>query len=801
MPPAKAKPREIGKSLLRAKKQDVQVVKDRYQISLDAQADLLQNAPKPVENPKLKSIWETSNMDEFLSIADEREAGYMADRNVRVVVGGNVHVVTKDKRIVPKAEDDLTDWFKLNEKLVIPHRPKWEYSTTPEELMAREKSDFLEWRRSLVKAEEMNRVTMTPYEKNLDVWRQLWRVLEKSDIVLQIVDSRNPQSFRCPDLERQIASMKNAFGKSKKMVLLLNKADLLTEHQRKVWAQFFEARGIEFLFFSAKPKEAINGNIDKDVDPSNKPLLDAEDEEPQEEVDDEDAAVSKHIRVRKEKRRGATKKLKGAPVKCVNPYELLHQKEEIKVQKNLPKAPKDPKPQTADEIARDERLQQLLKSKSIKSWDVVDAESLLDRMALLRETMGFEPTVVTSGENVHADTNKPLMVGMVGYPNVGKSSTINTIMGCKKVVVSATPGKTKHFQTLIIPDERRLMLCDCPGLVFPSFAATKESMVCDGILPIDTVRDYVTPIAVVCERIPRIILEATFRISLSKEDDLDECESIADRLLSVTARRRGYMTEHDKPNRYRSAKDILRMYVDGGLVYVHAPRNYIETLPEELAGTDVDPNYAAIKEAAEAKKEEKATASGDDEDGAWEDISEAGDARAISDRDSDEDEDDDGVMRVERMPLFFSRRRGCITNSEMFNFYSNYAIAIPLIESYRLKKAQQRRKGRTNPQLEDDGYFVEITEDGHKQLLIDSDDDIEEFAPTGGPSAAVLKGNTKRKIPGAMMGDESAAEGGFGNLREAKHQSKRQQRRQAKKDGVALPTNPHTRTMGVAATF
>ena len=37
----------------------------------------------------------------------------------------------------------------------------------------------------------------------------------------------------------------------------------------------------------------------------------------------------------------------------------------------------------------------------------------------------------------------------VGYPNVGKSSTINAILKMKKVPVSTTPGRTKHFQVFI----------------------------------------------------------------------------------------------------------------------------------------------------------------------------------------------------------------------------------------------------------------------------------------------------------------------------------------------------------------
>ncbi|KAH3800366.1 hypothetical protein DPMN_153999 [Dreissena polymorpha] len=37
------------------------------------------------------------------------------------------------------------------------------------------------------------------------------------------------------------------------------------------------------------------------------------------------------------------------------------------------------------------------------------------------------------------------------------------------------------------------MLCDCPGLVLPSFVTTKADLVVSGILPKDQMRDYIPP--------------------------------------------------------------------------------------------------------------------------------------------------------------------------------------------------------------------------------------------------------------------------------------------------------------------
>jgi ribosome biogenesis GTPase A len=49
--------------------------------------------------------------------------------------------------------------------------------------------------------ENNEKLVLTPFEKNLDIWRQLWRVLERCDLVVMVVDARNPLFHQCPDLE------------------------------------------------------------------------------------------------------------------------------------------------------------------------------------------------------------------------------------------------------------------------------------------------------------------------------------------------------------------------------------------------------------------------------------------------------------------------------------------------------------------------------------------------------------------------------------------------------------------------
>ena len=59
---------------------------------------------------------------------------------------------------------------------------------------------------------------------------------------------------------------------------------------------------------------------------------------------------------------------------------------------------------------------------------------------------------------------QPVVVGIVGYPNVGKSSLINALAGRNAARTSGESGFTKGFQKVRI--SRKIVLLDTPG-VFP----------------------------------------------------------------------------------------------------------------------------------------------------------------------------------------------------------------------------------------------------------------------------------------------------------------------------------------------
>lgn len=57
-----------------------------------------------------------------------------------------------------------------------------------------------------------------------------------------------------------------------------------------------------------------------------------------------------------------------------------------------------------------------------------------------------------------------LTVGVIGFPNVGKSSLINTLKRSRACGVAPTPGFTKEVQVISL--DGNLKVLDCPGVVY-----------------------------------------------------------------------------------------------------------------------------------------------------------------------------------------------------------------------------------------------------------------------------------------------------------------------------------------------
>ena len=164
----------------------------------------------------------------------------------------NIKVIHTDQKnpYLLSAEEEKTALKKQSAhraQLTVPRRPAWDSTTTPAELDRLERESFLLWRRGLAELQENRDLYMTPFERNLEMWRQLWRVIERSDLVVQIVDARHPLLFRCEDLVNYVKEV----DPRKNNLLLINKADMMTAKQRGEWAEYFEREKIQYTFFSA----------------------------------------------------------------------------------------------------------------------------------------------------------------------------------------------------------------------------------------------------------------------------------------------------------------------------------------------------------------------------------------------------------------------------------------------------------------------------------------------------------------------------------------------------------------------
>ncbi|CAH0694305.1 unnamed protein product [Spodoptera exigua] len=488
----------------------------------------------------LQSVTAESSLQEFLSTAELAQREFTAEKlNLKYV------------NTLPSEVEMATSQPNFDQPLTVPRRPPWHPGISAEDQLNREREVFLEWRRHLNELQASLGAAVTPYERNLELWKQLWRTLEKSDVVLLLLDARNPLLFRCADLEKYAQEQKC------KCILLLNKADLTTEYERKCWAEYFTKENVSIIFFSAaketnerKISEVSEESIPEETDSeTDSAISDTEDHNLDEDTIEKEAL--KHT----EEDIELFKKQLGDLDKAVNvTADRIDRIQEIldRVVENL-RLGQPIEDYPAKENTENNESTQIEENES----KVNNSHEIFDREKLLQ---------VLKSQKVDRLKNPPrLSVGMIGYPNVGKSSSVNVLMQTKKVSVSSMPGHTRHIQSLILDDDIELL--DCPGLVLPAYAVAPDLLL-TAVLPIDQMRAHDAAMARLCQLVSKHTFAEKYGLLLP-DDDTKEPDY--KQILTAHAFNRGFMTAAGQPDQSRSARIMLKEAASGRLRWAQLP--------------------------------------------------------------------------------------------------------------------------------------------------------------------------------------------------------------------------------------
>jgi len=511
------------------------------------------------------------------------------------------------------------------ESIQIPRRPQWDPKWKKDKIKANEEAyfeDYLDKIYAKYKPDEINQ-----FEHNLGVWRELWRCCEISDILLLMTDARHPLFHFSPSLYRYVV-----VEKKKPLVLLMNKIDLVPKATLEGWKRYFASQypGLHILPFTSFPQPSDQGKLEKQTgkrvvgskvytqgalykaENSKKHLL-------REKVDvspvvarvkdiltghgyhvwGESSANSASSSAATDSAAGSAEGSAGAPPANHSSQPSVSS---LVIDLNTAKGGRSGPPQAEREEEKETKEEgaggDILSPHASSSSTTTTASSSSSSSSTTSEQQQQEQKEEQQQEQLlwwkpvkekKSQWVPKAVVGLVGQPNTGKSSILNALLGRAAVSVSQTPGKTKHLQTMRLDNE--LMLCDCPGLVFPSVKVDRALQVLLGVFPLSQLREPYTCIRFLAERLP---LEQIYNLKPPRgseaqvaqeefEGDMFAGLSIADEsstykwsawgLCEAFAQSRSYTLKGGKGrwDTHHAASDILADALCGALVFAFEP--------------------------------------------------------------------------------------------------------------------------------------------------------------------------------------------------------------------------------------
>ena len=189
-------------------------------------------------------------------------------------------------------------------------------------------------------------------------------------------------------------------------------------------------------------------------------------------------------------------------------------------------------------------------------------------------------TLLRQYAQLHKD-KKQISVGFIGYPNVGKSSVINSLMKKKVCNVAPIPGETKVWQYITLM--KRIYLIDCPGVVY-NVGDSEADTVLKGVVRAEKLLAPEEYIPALLRRVKPEYVARTYGIPTWK-DAVDFMEKVGHKT--------GKLKKGGEPNTHVVAIMLLNDFQRGRLPYFVPPPDELPSRDAPLKKKSAQPASAA----------------------------------------------------------------------------------------------------------------------------------------------------------------------------------------------------------------